>query len=167
MSRNTFNLGEPQTIERFASQFKLVPKVGILNMDAYFPLNASQNLEFATVASFEVKRQLDLGAEFSWELESLNYRLKLWATAHISGYVLAGSDPTKVSNQRGGGDLSYDVYKTSGGMRFGLMVFGYLDVVTLQQDTTPQLGLNLATSTTASGASFNVTYIGGGFSVTW
>ncbi len=163
----SFPLGEPQTIDSFATRFKLVPKIGLLSMDAYFPLNASQNYEFATVAAFKVQRQLDLGGEFSWELESLNYRLKLWGTAHISGYILSGSNPTKVSNQRGGGEITYDLYKTSGGTRFGVMAFGYLDVVTLQQDTTPELGLNLATSTTASGASFNVTYIGGGLSLTW
>lgn len=163
----SFMLGAPQTIDRFATRFKLAPKIGILNMDAYFPLNASENLEFATVASFKVKSQIDLGGELSWELESLNYRLRAWGTAHLSGYILGGANPTKISNQRAGADIAYDVYKTSGGMRFGLLGFGYIEWVTVQQDTTPQLGLNLATSTTASGASYNVTYIGAGLSVTW
>lgn len=163
----SFELGEPQTIERFATRFKLAPKIGILNMDAYFPLNASENLEFATVAAFRVKNQIDLGGELSWELESLNYRIRLWGTAHLSGYVLGGANPTKISNQRAGGDISYDVYKTSGGMRFALLGFGYIDWVTVQQETTPQEGFNLSTSTTASGASYNVTFIGAGLSVTW
>ncbi len=163
----SFQLGAPQTIERFATRFKLTPKIGILNMDAYFPLNASENLEFATVAAFKVKSQFDMGGELSWELESLNYRVKLWATAHLSGYVLGGSNATKISNQRAGGDISYDLYRSAGGFRVGVMGFGYIDWVTVQQDTSPELGLNLATSTTASGASYNVTYIGAGLSVTW
>lgn len=162
-----FNLGSPQTIDRFATRFKLTPKIGILNMDAYFPLNASENLEFATVAAFKAKSQVDMGGELSWEVESLNYRIKVWGTAHLSGYVLGGANPTKIQNQRAGGDISYDLWKSGGGLRIGAMAFGYIDWVTVQQDTAPQLGLNLATSTTASGASYNVTYIGAGLSVTW
>lgn len=163
----SFILGEPQTIDRFATRFKLTPKIGVLSLDAYFPLNASENLEFATVAEFKLSRQIDLGGEFSWELESLSYRLKAWASTHLSGYVLAQSNPTKISNQRAGADLSYDLFKTRGGLRVGAMVFGYIDWVTLQKEAAPQLSLNLATSTTASGASYNVTYLGAGFSVTW
>jgi hypothetical protein len=162
-----FQLGVPQAIERFATQFKLTPKIGILNMDAYFPLNASENLEFATVAAFKVNSQVDLGSELSWELESLNYRLKLWATAHLSGYVFSKSNATKISNQRAGGDISYDLYRSAGGLRVGILGFGYIDWVTIQRNTSPTSSLNLATSTTASGASYNVTYIGAGLSVTW
>ncbi|RYZ53481.1 MAG: hypothetical protein EOP07_17725 [Proteobacteria bacterium] len=97
----------------------------------------------------------------------MSYRLKAWASTHLSGYVLAQSNPTKISNQRAGADLSYDIFKTRGGLRVGAMVFGYIDWVTLQKEAAPQLSLNLATSTTASGASYNVTYLGAGFSVTW
>lgn len=163
----SFTLGTPQTIDRFATRFKATPKIGVLSLDAYFPLNASENLEFATVAEFKLSRQIDLGGEFSWELESLSYRLKVWASNHLSGYVLAKSNPTKISNQRAGADLSYDMFKTLGGLRVGAVAFGYIDWVTLQKEAAPQLSLNLATSTTTSGASYNVTYLGAGFSVTW
>lgn len=163
----SFILGTPLTIDRYATRFKLTPKIGVLSLDAYFPLNASENLEFATIAQFKLSRQIDLGAEFSWELESLSYRLKAWASTHLSGYVLAKSNPTKISNQRAGADLSYDLFKTRGGLRFGAVAFAYIDWVTLQKEVAPQISLNLATSTTASGASYNVTYLGAGLSVTW
>ncbi len=165
----SFNIGQPQSIDKWATRFRLTPKVGFLSLDAYFPLNASENLELATAANFHLKRQLDFGGEFDWEVDSLNYRIKVWAATHFSGYLLAGSNPTKISNQRAGGDVVYDFYRTDGGLRFGILAFGYIDWVTLQKETVPDLSLNLATTTssTASGASYNVTYIGTGLSLTW
>ena len=168
----SFNLGTPYTIDRFATQFKLTPKIGLMSIDAYFPLNANENLEFSAIASFEVKNQLELGGELSWQLESLNYRLKVWGTAHIAGYVLAGATPTKISSQRAGGDIYYDLWKTRGGMRFAMVGFGFIEWLNVQQDSTSQestdeVGLNLAASTTATGASYSVTYIGAGLSITW
>ncbi|MBC7659627.1 MAG: hypothetical protein H7249_07955 [Chitinophagaceae bacterium] len=162
----SFILGTPQTIDRFATRFHLTPKIGLLSVNAYFPLNASENLEFATVAEFKLSHQIDMGGEFSWELESLSYRLKVWATTHLSGYLLAPSNPTKISNQRAGADFSYEAWKSKSGYRLGLIGFGYIDWVTLQKQATPQLSL-LTTSTTASGASYNVTYLGLGLSLTW
>lgn len=165
----SFMLGKPQTINRYATRFKLTPRMGLLNLDAYFPLNAEEDLDFATTAEFRLSNQLDFGGEFSWELESLTYRLKLWGTSNLSGYVFAGSEPTKVSSQRAGADFVYDVYRSKGTFHLGLMAFGYIDWVSLQKETEPEFSGTslLASSTTASGAAYNVTFLGLGLVFVW
>ncbi len=162
----SFSLGEPQTIDRFATRFRLTPKIGMLSLDAYFPL-AGADSEFATTAQFKLSRQLELGGEFSWELESLSYRTKIWVSNHLTGYVLAPKNPTKISNQRAGADFNYDVFKSRGGLRVGAVAFAYIDWVTLQAEVPSDINFTLVADKTASGASYSVSYFGLGLSLTW
>ncbi|MBC7533380.1 MAG: hypothetical protein H7318_17550 [Oligoflexus sp.] len=159
----SFMIGAPLTIGRLATCLRVVPKVGVLSLDAYFPIDASDGLTFATISQFRVSRQLEIGGEVSWDLEALSYRMKAWATTHLSRPVLAEKNSTKILNQRGGVDLSYDLLRTGDGFRVGFLGFGYIDWVTLQKENAQASSLTQA----SRDASYNVTYFGAGFSMTW
>lgn len=167
----SFLLGKPQSINRHATRFKLTPRVGLLNLDAYFPTSTDDS-DTVKKAEFHVTRQLDFGGEFAWELESLTYRLKLWGTSNLSGYIFAGNQAVKISSQRAGADFIYDVIRSKGGFQLGLMAFGYIDWVNLQKATTTNYQdefelLATDSSTQASGASYNVTFLGLGIVFVW
>ena len=163
----SFSLGLPILLDRFASRFRLTPKVGILSLDAYFPVGSDDNSIESSPSNYHLSRQLSVGGEFSWDFETLAYKWKVWGTSHLSGYVLAPKIPTKVSNQRAGGDFSVNIFKNRDGLKLSALIFGYIDWVALQATEVSDSDETVAEDTSASVASYSATYFGLGLAVTW
>jgi len=161
-------LGDTRTIDRFASRFRLTPRLGVLTLDTYLPGESSGDVGADTLTHFKLDRQLEIGQEFAWQIESLSYRGKLWVSTHLSGYLLAPKNATKVSNQRVGADFSFDMYKSRNGLRIGLLAFGYIDWMSLQTRTLIDPNSNLAgVDNTSIGATYSYSYVGLGLSLGW
>ena len=164
---HSFRLGVPNLLERFATRLRLTPKIGVSNMNSYYPLLTGGNEEFPAYADFRFTGQLDLGGAFSWELEAHNFRLKASFSTHLSGYVLADADAVSISNQRMGGDISYQVYKISRGLRLDAIAFGYIDWVSIRKKGVVDSSLESENQTTSTGTSYNNQVFGLGFAVPW
>jgi len=163
----SFMLGDPHSIGHYSSRFRLTPKIGVLNFQAYLPVETNANAASLTYTKFYVKNALEYGGEFAAEFERHNVRGKIWANIYLAGFSLARRPSTNVSSQRVGAEFSANLYKTRGGVGVAALLVGYVDSVAIQD----QKETKTSNIPSVENETFNVdyiyTYTGAGISLSW
>ena len=163
----SFKLKPDLNLQQFAPQFRLTPRIGILSVDAFIPVEIEDDTESANF-DLKVQNQFEFGGEIAVELWRRPFRMAAFASNHLAGYLVKGRDSAKVSNQRFGGSLHYRHEIKTWKMAVGLDALAYFDWMTLKRDLVQVDITSLAaTDVAASGISKNSVYLGLGLTLSW
>lgn len=144
----------------FFDRVDLVPKLGLMDLDARVPLAGAPGT--TVLSTFRAKNILSLGLEAGLESHLPYFLLRLWAAGDFSGMGKLKRD-TSVQSVRAGLDLYRDLFTFS---QFRLALLGFAAAEN-QWLSRAESDIVAGTTRKLEGVHYSLLYMGAGLTVTW
>lgn len=147
------------------SKVDLVPKVGLMDLDATVGIPSAIAPQIIYLARFRQKNVLNLGLEVGIESSLPWFLLRFWGAKDVSGFVDVGGQTT-VSSLRGGIDGYFDLFRF-GHYKLALLTFLAADRLSFEKKDVSNDEIVGATGGRLAGLTYDLLYAGVGLTVTW
>ena len=156
-----FDYELPSFMNFLVSKVEVQPKFGLLDLKSHFTVldDAGERQSLA----FDAKNIYDLAIELGIEKESYWFRSRLWYSFSAAAFGLENKGNVSVFSNKAGIDAYFDFIN-----------YGTWDINILAFTSVERLSLSKATTKLADDAdlgisdiSFNLFFVGGGFTVSW
>ncbi len=157
-----FDFEMPAPISLLVSRVEVQPKFGLLDVKTKFSVVDEEGQ--GTSLNFDAKNVYDLAIELGIEKESYWFRSRLWTSFSAAMFGVSNPSKTSVISSKAGLDAYWDFIEWGNSWDINILTFALGERLTLGQEATflgeeEQLGI--------SEVSFNLFFVGGGFTLSW
>ncbi|MDQ3234042.1 MAG: hypothetical protein M3Q07_19710, partial [Pseudobdellovibrionaceae bacterium] len=157
-----FGWDAPARVNLFFSQVNIQPKIGLLDLESRFEV---ENLDGQlTYLDFTAKNVYDLSIEIGIEKELTWFRSRLWGSINSTKLGISKQDAVSALSQKFGLDAYFDFMGGKRDWDVKLLLFGMAENLSLGKN---QADILKDEDQGLQEISFNLFFLGGGFTLSW